>query len=550
MSNDSSKGSFFEPRTLLAIVLVGIVWMGWQRYMEQKYPNLNQTAKDQDNNTVGTETVSQTNPLGSANLQTSGFGVSGAAQPSGETNSFTEEFISFDDSNLHFELSSRGMSLRNLVLKNYKDRSFNPIEFNTSTRHRLFETVTGNSNKPIEFRIERVSENEFLGTAILESGEKIKKKLRIFSETYSLEINIEGEGFKQGENLKMLMTGKVEPIPETSFLMPATDFQEAFASYKATSSRKVLNDIAKFDLEAFPEASLVSIGSHYFAIALVNKSEIIPDAQVGLDEEKQNILAEMKFPVLNTSNKLNLDLIGYIGPKSIDTLKKVESRLPAIIDFGWFDFIAIPMLALLKWFFTIFKNYGIAVILLTVVVRIFVLPFAITSYRSMKAMQAIQPQMKILREKYQKDPQTLNKEMMVLMKENKANPLSSCLPMLLQFPVFIALYRVLGSSIELYQTPFFFWIKDLSLKDPYYILPVLMGVTMFIQQKITPTQMDPVQQKVFLILPVFMSFIMASLPSGLTLYIFVSTLFGIFQQLFFMREREPQGDRVGIGAGS
>ena len=134
-----------------------------------------------------------------------------------------------------------------------------------------------------------------------------------------------------------------------------------------------------------------------------------------------------------------------------------------------------------------------AIICMTLVVRLLVLPVNIYSYKSMRAMQAIQPQIKALREKYKDDQATQQKEMMTLMKANKVNPVGGCLPVLLQFPIFIALYQVLGNSIELYQAPFGLWIHDLSLKDPFYILPVLMGLTMFVQQKLTPNTMDPAQ---------------------------------------------------------
>jgi len=141
-----------------------------------------------------------------------------------------------------------------------------------------------------------------------------------------------------------------------------------------------------------------------------------------------------------------------------------------------------------------------------------------------------------LREKYKEDPMRLNQEMMALMKENGANPLGGCLPMLLQIPIFFALYRVISSSVELYQSPFMFWINDLSAYDKFYVLPVLMAASMFIQQKITPTTMDPTQAKIMLFLPLVMCLFMLQLPSGLTLYMFISTLFGIIQQMIIMRD--------------
>ncbi|MEK7355069.1 MAG: membrane protein insertase YidC, partial [Bdellovibrionota bacterium] len=183
------------------------------------------------------------------------------------------------------------------------------------------------------------------------------------------------------------------------------------------------------------------------------------------------------------------------------------------------------------------------IIILSIIVRLLVMPFTVYSYKSMKVMQQLQPEMTRIREKYKDKPadqkMQMNQEIMDLMKRNKANPVGGCLPMLLQLPVFIALYAVLGQSIELYRAPFIFWIHDLSIKDPYYVLPVLMGITMYVQQKMTPTTMDPQQAKIMMWMPVIFSFFMISLPSGLTLYIFVSTLFGIIQQKVFMRDRTP-----------
>jgi YidC/Oxa1 family membrane protein insertase len=155
----------------------------------------------------------------------------------------------------------------------------------------------------------------------------------------------------------------------------------------------------------------------------------------------------------------------------------------------------------------------------------------------MKAMQAIQPQIQALKEKYKDDQQKQQQEMMTLMRENKVNPVGGCLPAILQFPIFIALYQVLGNSIELYQAPFGLWITDLSLKDPYYILPVVMGITMFVQQKITPNTMDPAQAKVLQFMPLIFTFFMISLPSGLTLYMLVGAVFSVVQQMYFMRDK-------------
>jgi YidC/Oxa1 family membrane protein insertase len=207
-----------------------------------------------------------------------------------------------------------------------------------------------------------------------------------------------------------------------------------------------------------------------------------------------------------------------------------------ILDFGFFGMIARPLLYVMKAFHLWVGNWGFAIIMLTLLVRLCVLPFNIMSAKSMKAMQKVQPIIQGLREKYKDDAMRLNTEMMAVMKQNGANPMGGCLPMLIQIPVFFALYRVIGSSIELYNSPFIFWINDLSAHDKFYVLPVLMAVFMFIQQKITPSTMDPTQAKIMAFLPLVFSVFMLQLPSGLTLYMVVSTLFGIIQQYLIMRD--------------
>ena len=186
------------------------------------------------------------------------------------------------------------------------------------------------------------------------------------------------------------------------------------------------------------------------------------------------------------------------------------------MDYGIFGFISKPLLKLMKFLHGLFGNWGVAIIALTIIMRLLMLPFNVVSFKSARAMQKIQPQLTAVREKYKNDPLAVNRETMALMKQNNANPLSSCLPMLIQIPIFFALWKTIGSSIEIYQQPFFGWISDLSSYDRFFVLPILMGITMFFQQKLTPTTMDPMQAKILNYMPLLFSLFMISLPSGLT----------------------------------
>ena len=225
----------------------------------------------------------------------------------------------------------------------------------------------------------------------------------------------------------------------------------------------------------------------------------------------------------------------YAGPKKYEILKAFNRDLEHIIDFGFFSILARPLFWILKSFDRFTGNYGWSIILLTVIVRIPFIPLLSKSQRSMRKMQELQPKLTELREKYKKDPQRLQKETLEMYKKYKVNPVGGCLPMLLQIPVFFALYKVLMMAFELRGAPFMLWITDLSAKDPYYILPIVMGITMVIQQKMTPTSLDPKQNKMMMMMPIIFTFMFLNFASGLVLYWLVNNVLSIVQQFFTNR---------------
>ena len=180
-------------------------------------------------------------------------------------------------------------------------------------------------------------------------------------------------------------------------------------------------------------------------------------------------------------------------------------------------------------------NYGVTIILLTMGIKMLFVPLQFKSYKSMKQMQMIQPRVLAVQEKYKDDRDKLNKELIKLYRDHKVNPVGGCLPMVLQMPVFVALFNILYMTIDLRQAPFVGWITDLSVQDPYYVLPIIMGATMVIQQKITPTTMDPTQAKIMLVLPVFMTFLFVNFPAGLVLYWLTNNMLTIGQQVLTER---------------
>jgi YidC/Oxa1 family membrane protein insertase len=236
-------------------------------------------------------------------------------------------------------------------------------------------------------------------------------------------------------------------------------------------------------------------------------------------------------PVVYFDAMQKMKFNGYVGPKEYKTLKSIDPILTNAIEYGWFTFASKPLFALLSWLHGIFGNWGWAIIALTLLIRAVLYPLTYKGMVSMQKMKAISPKVKELQAKYKGDPQRMNQAVMGLYKKHGANPLGGCLPMLLQIPVFFAIYRVLLNAVELQGAPWILWVTDLSRMDNTFVLPILMGASMYYQQKLTPSNFtDPMQEKVFKFLPIIFTFFFVTFPSGLVLYWFVNNLFSIAQQ--------------------
>ncbi|MBA3581457.1 MAG: membrane protein insertase YidC [Gammaproteobacteria bacterium] len=222
----------------------------------------------------------------------------------------------------------------------------------------------------------------------------------------------------------------------------------------------------------------------------------------------------------------------YVGPKEHERLEVIAPFLDLTVDYGWLTFVSKPLFLALNWIENYVGNWGWAIVILTIVIKLAFYKLSEAQYRSMAKMRKVQPKLMAIRDRYKDDRQRQGVEMMELYKKEKINPLGGCLPMIIQIPVFIALYWVLLESVELRQAPFMLWIKDMSAKDPYFILPLIMGVTMYIQQKLNPAPLDPIQAKVFMVLPFVFTVMFAFFPAGLVLYWVTNNTITIIQQWY------------------
>jgi YidC/Oxa1 family membrane protein insertase len=522
----------FDSRFIMAILLIGICWMGWQSYLAKKYPQANKKIAQQQSGTGAT-----TNAAG----ETVSDGITLKAQvkavsSTGELQQKPVTLVAYENPTLSFEISSVGMGLKNVKLNKFTDRDNSPIVFAKQENEVLFSTGLLGQSSPLNFTVQKVGEDSFVGEAEVD-GMKLTKTLHIDPAHYVIDTTVEVANLTP--TFSGLATNFAEKLEAQAggLFKSRFEHQEFFVNHEGSTSR-ITVDPSKSTTESYSNVLVAAFGSQYFASAIYDQSEIAPKFEAAIiGGTNPTGVGSLRHERANATKNFAIKYTAFVGPKSFELLKSINTNLTDVINFGFFTSIAKGIFWLMKLIHSGISNWGLAIIVLTLLVRLVVLPVNILSYKQMKTMSRIQPQIKEMRERYKNDTQRLNQEMLALMKENKANPLGGCLPMFLQIPIFFALYQVIGQSIELYKEPFVFWIQDLSAKDPYFVLPALMGVTMFVQQKITPNTMDPAQQKVMMVMPVIFTFLVFSLPSGLTLYIFVSSVFGILQQIYFTKDK-------------
>lgn len=279
---------------------------------------------------------------------------------------------------------------------------------------------------------------------------------------------------------------------------------------------------------------------HYFITAWVPDRDQVAQFQTTRRDHLHVMGFVYPATVVGPGQTVEVGATAYVGPKIIDRLESLAPNLDRTVDFGWLFFISLPLFYILEWFYGLVGNWGVAIILLTVLVKGVFFHLSATSYRSMAKMRAVAPQLTRLKELYGDDRQRMSQEMMALYKREKINPLGGCLPILVQMPVFIALYWVLFESVQLRHAPFMLWINDLSQMDPYFILPILMGISMFIQMSLNPTPPDPMQAKIMKLMPPIFTVFFLWFPAGLVLYWLVNNILSISQQWYITRKIEAE----------
>jgi YidC/Oxa1 family membrane protein insertase len=377
-----------------------------------------------------------------------------------------------------------------------------------------------------------------------ESGVQITKRYLFGRNSYEIDVRYLINN-QSGEPWQANMTGKIvrDQAPD-----PTAQNSLGIRAYLGMVISSAEDPYEKYDFDDLRETSInqsvtngwLAFLQHYFLSAWVPEQG--QAAQFQSTQRGNLFVMGFVYPatVVAPGETAEVSARAYVGPKIIERLENIAPNLDRTVDFGFLFFIALPLFIVLDWFYGLVGNWGVAIILLTVLVKAVFFKLSATSYRSMARMRAVAPQLTRLKELYGDDRQRMSQEMMALYKKEKINPLGGCLPILVQMPVFISLYWVLFESVQLRHAPFMLWINDLSVMDPYFILPLLMGASMMLQMSLNPTPPDPMQAKIMKMMPIVFTIFFLWFPAGLVLYWLTNNILSIAQQWYITRKIERE----------
>ena len=540
-----------DRRSLLAVVLCVIFYLGYTQYLQKKYPNYGKPAV--------TEVESSPAPTPSPLSGQEAGSVKGTPKIAGESQNtvrLSEDQLRFETRDMVLQFDQDKSAISSIKLKNYKPHKNSP----ESDRYELVDLPLGLAGtvKPDEV-------HEITGFSAVRTDQGLALTKDVADWRVMEEFTVPPEGY----NLKIKLTFEnTSPTPKE--LSGGLIMTEGFIKSKLTSSsffgsrettsfiegigggrdavpvKEFCKDDAKDDVEKFRKKGesfdFIGIDKHYFLVLMRPMSGKMDSTLKRANMADGNIChaaltLRQNLGLVPPGEKVSLEFNAYLGPKDVGILKAHDSSLAKTVDFGYFSVIAYPLLLAIKTFDKYVGNYGVSIIILTALLKLLFYPLTKAAAVSMKRMQKLQPQMNQIKEKFKSDPQRQQKELMAFMSKNKVNPAKGCLPILPQIPVFIAFYNVLSQAIELRQAPFMGWIMDLSIADPYYITPLILGAGMFVQQKLTPNPgMDKTQARVMMMMPVIFTVMMLSMPAGMVIYMLTNTFISIGQQQWLNRK--------------
>lgn len=540
-----------QIKIFLYIALFAVAFLLWQAW-EKEHPI--QSAPT---------TVAQTSPSSVPPLQVQQEAEAGAG-PSSVPKAVVaapakQQLIKVDTDVLHAEIDSQGGNLVTLSLPKYPESSKTP---NIPTRllnsdpatleiaqsglisEKGPDTQEGQAQYTPEKTQYQLEPNQNSLDVVLTwqnaEGLKVKKIFTFQRGKYDLQTHYEVDNqTKEPWSGKFYAQLRRKPQPSGGIFSFHTFQGAALSSASHPYQKYSFDKLAKEKIDQTTTGGWLALQQRYFLSAWIPPQDQ-DNRYYSYSDASNLITVGVVGSPLNVApgEKATTGAKFYGGPEITDDLKVLAPHLDLTIDYGWLWPISLAIFWVMKHIYNIVGNWGWSIVLVTLLIKLMFYKLSETSYRSMAKMRKLTPKLQAIKDRYGDDRQKLSQATMELYKKEKANPMSGCLPMIVQIPFFIALYYVLIESVELRQAPFILWIQDLSSRDPYYILPILMGISMWVQQKLNPPPTDPVQAKMFMLLPVMMTLFFLAFPAGLVLYWLVNSCVGLVQQWYIIKRME------------
>ncbi|MEK9629302.1 MAG: membrane protein insertase YidC [Nitrospinota bacterium] len=548
-----------EKRLLLAFVLSLAVFIGWGAFLAKVSPppqKRSDAVKKSEQPQVASKNPDGTTPSPSVPSSQpesqSAETPSVASEGTGKIASLfpgTEKEIQVEAGDIHYIFSNKGGVLKHILLPRFKNDDGDVIDLINNPDHLTPALSLRSDDAEVTSILRNAIYEPSTSSIVLDesnpegvltftlkhsSGLEVYREFKFHQNDYAIEVKtritasqLASKNLQYNIVLGPGMGGKISSQTDYIVFSGATVFN---------NNERIEHPPEELDSTVYHRGHLkwVAFQNKYFGSALVP----VQGTKAGIVyKEKDQVFVGLEYESVQSA--ATASHMFYAGTKELEILEAKGNNLVRMIDYGWFGnkfaFLVKPLLKVLAFFYGLTQNYGWAIIFLTIIIKLLFFPLTHKSFKSMKGMQKIQPYVKIIQERNKDDRQKMNEELLELYKKHKVNPVGGCLPMLLQIPVFIALYHALFFSIELRGAPFIGWITDLSVQDPYYVYPVLMGATMFLQQKMTPSVGDPMQQKIMMFLPIVFTFLFISFPAGLVIYWTVNNMLTISQQYYIYK---------------
>lgn len=541
----------WDKKSITATIVCFLFVMGYMYHLQNKYPDYYMNGKQ----TSELAPVDGKAPVTSNDPQTTA--MTGATNPpaapvSPDTistptaTSLSSSDLTFDTAQtvIHFDQSKA--SITEVRLKEYAAHKGEPEPVNLLDAELIVQGTTKVDDRATKTGYTAKREGNNIAFTRADGAWEITQTYSIPTEGYGFKVDVSFKNISdkdQDLNASTMVKSSLNiPTSSGNFLSPSSP-ADVGVLYGLEGKRQDMALKKACAAGAEPAVNLknekvdyLGFDKHYF-LGLLWAQNQNADYLVQRDGESSDTRCEIaslisqKLGNVAPGATATMKLSGYFGPKQVDVLEAFGPDLKSAIKLGWFSFFAHPLLVALKGVHQQVQNWGLSIIIVTLVLKLLFFPLTRAAAISTKRMQKLQPQMNALRERLKDDPARQQRELMAFMSQNKVNPFKGCLPILPQVPVFIAFYNVLSQAIELRHAPFYGWLIDLSSKDPYYITPILLGIGMFLQQKLTPNPgMDKNQEKIMLMMPIIFSVMMLSLPAGMVLYMMTNTLVSIAQQ--------------------